>query len=360
MNKGSAERGLRLGRCLCLIKQAIHALSLDLSGLSVLTEAASGYYSLTPMIAALAGAEKVYAVAADSRYGTSQDVADATVELARTWGVEDRIEVITRESEVVTEADVVTNLGFVRPLDRSLLVRLKAGAAISLMWETWEFREEELDLVACRELGIPVLGTNEHHPALGTFEYFGPLVGKLLLDSGVEIVRSSVVLLGDGEFPERAEGWLRGAGAEVVRFPAMLETQAFLDVLREADALVLLEHHDRGLLVGDCGRVTPRALAAANPSLLVVHVCGGADRAQLVREGLACVPDRFALAGHMSVATDHVGPRPLVDLHTAGLHVGAQLARARRRGLGAYEAELHVLGSTPVAQGFAGYHSAEG
>jgi hypothetical protein len=54
----------------------------------------------------------------------------------------------------------------------------------------------------------------------------------------------------------------------------------------------------------------------------------------------------------MSVATDYVGPRPLIDLHTAGLAVGTALTRARRRGLSRSEAEAEVLERVSFSQAF--------
>ena len=58
----------------------------------------------------------------------------------------------------------------------------------------------------------------------------------------------------------------------------------------------------------------------------------------------------------MSVTTAYAGARPMIDLHTAGLVVGAELVRARRAGLRGFDAEMSVLRTCPLAQGFAGYH----
>ncbi|HZI54747.1 MAG TPA: hypothetical protein VFD56_13620, partial [Chitinophagaceae bacterium] len=62
------------------IDDAVNRLNLDLSGKVVLTEAATGAYIVTPVIAALAGAE-VYAFTKDTRYGTVADVKKQTKEL---------------------------------------------------------------------------------------------------------------------------------------------------------------------------------------------------------------------------------------------------------------------------------------
>ena len=62
------------------IREAVKRLELDLSGKVVLTEAATGAYIVTPVLAALAGAE-VYAFTKDTRYGTVAEVRKNTMEL---------------------------------------------------------------------------------------------------------------------------------------------------------------------------------------------------------------------------------------------------------------------------------------
>ncbi|MYE91551.1 hypothetical protein F4X33_21435, partial [Candidatus Poribacteria bacterium] len=145
-----------------LINNAIDTYDLNLSGLTVFTEAASGNYVVTPLIAALAGSDRVFAITCDSRHGKAADVRDVTLELAQRWGVDDRVEVVSDKiPSLLSQVDIVTNLGFVRPIDKEVIAYLKPTAVLPLMWETWEFREADLDLSECRRVGIMVLGTNE-------------------------------------------------------------------------------------------------------------------------------------------------------------------------------------------------------
>ena len=65
----SALPGLDGRRLVRLMTAAIERCELDLSGRVVLTEAATGAYAVTPVLAALAGAQ-VYALAAATRYAT--------------------------------------------------------------------------------------------------------------------------------------------------------------------------------------------------------------------------------------------------------------------------------------------------
>jgi len=344
-------------RCRRLIDRAIATFELNLSGWVVLTEAATGYYMLTPLIAALAGADCVFALTQDSRYGSAQAVHEQTMAFADRWGVAGQIEVLfSRQDRRIGSADIVTNLGFVRPLDAPFLRRLKRTAVIPLMFETWEYRPEDLDLAECRRLGIPVLGTNEHHPDLQIFQYVGHLVLKLLFELDIEVFRARVVVVGGGEFGNAACNSLRAAGATVSQVrPAQgesLDQQHARDLLADCDAIAMVEHHCREMLIGPGGQMTARELRWMNPGVVLVHVAGSVDHADLEAVGVPVRPSWFASPGYMSVATDYLGPRPLIDLHTAGLKVGEALARARGQGLIASEVEHKVLTELPIANAF--------
>ena len=85
------------------------------------------------------------------------------------------------------------------------------------MWEPWEFRDGEVDLTALRNRGVPIIATAETHPDVRTLDYLGPTIARLLLDSGIEVIRSHLLVLGSDPFGGAVEGWLAGAGAIVSR-----------------------------------------------------------------------------------------------------------------------------------------------
>ena len=346
-------------RCRRLIARAIDTFSLNLNEFIVLTEAATGYYMLTALIAALAGAEKVYALTRDSHYGSAQDVATSTLELAQRWGMENKVDILfDRNDPRLIQADIVTNLGFVRPLNAQLLQRLKPTAVIPLMWETWEYRTEELDLAECHRLGLPVLGTNEHHPALRIFEYIGYIAMKLLFSLDIEIRDATIAVVGSGEFAAMSADTLRTAGSRVIlvnpQKKGALQTDRALKAIKIADGMVFVEHHSRRMLLGPGGDLRAEDLRSLNPGLVVAHICGGVDREDLTRCGFRCSPDLFAPPGYMSAATDYLGPKPLINLHTAGLRIGEVMARSRASNPGATVSQIEqaVLSQLPLAQGF--------
>ena len=131
-------------RCLIdLMQTAIERCRLDLSGTIVLTEAASGAYVVTPVLAAMAGAVRVFAITRSTPYGSVEDVATQTEELARRAGVDGRLIIVTEKTAaVVSQADIVTNSGHVRPIDSAMVRMMKPSAVIPLMYEAWDSARE--------------------------------------------------------------------------------------------------------------------------------------------------------------------------------------------------------------------------
>jgi hypothetical protein len=319
--------GLNAARLVNLMAAAVERCGLDLSGATVLTEAASGAYAVTPVLAAMAGARHVYALTRATRYGSAEEVTAETLALAGLAGVESRVTVTTqRRPETVALADIVTNSGHVRPMAGEFVTWMKPTVVVPLMYEAWEYRPGDLDLAALAERGIPVGGTNERHPAVDVFSFLGIMAVKLLLDAGVAVYGSDVVVLCDNPFGPFIERGLAGAGA-TVELCARLE-QARGGGRRDA-VLVALRPGLAPVLAAD----EADTIARRWPGAVVAQYWGDVDRTALAAAGVSSWPPEAPAAGHMGVLPSGVGPEPIVRLQSGGLKVGEVLWRARRAGL---------------------------
>jgi hypothetical protein len=308
--------GLSTGRLRPLVSEAVERCALDLSGTTVLTEAATGAYAVTPVIAALAGA-RVVALTADSRYGTATQAAAATMDLARRLGVADRIVITTRrEAKHFAAADVITNSGHVRPLVGELAAAVRPGAVLSLMFESWEAQAGRLDIDidTLRDRGVQIAGTNERHPHIDVFSYLGPMAVAELADAGVPAYRGRIGVLCDNAFRDYIVDGLKVAGAEV-------DVAASLDALDidSPDALLVALQPTGGsaLSTADLDRI-----GRSWPHCVLVQFWGDIDRAQCP---VACWPLIPPHPGHMGVLPSRVGPDPVVRLQVGGLKVAQVL-----------------------------------
>lgn len=320
-----------------IVRSAIEKFSLDLEGLNVLTEVGSGAFVVTPIIAAMAGSKHVYAVTKDSPYGCADEVLAYGRQFAEFCGVEDWISFSSAPSlDYAPSADIITNLGFVRPLSGEMISVMKGTAVIPLMWEPWEFRSDDLDLASCRKYGIPVIGTCETDARLRTFEYVGMLALKLLLEREVTVLGCNILVVGSDPFGQAVRQKLAAVGAIVALHSGNSETLHGVS-LAGYDAVVVVENRLARKIVSDSGPIHPVDVKTVGVEL--IHICGVLDYESIDAAGVYVYPERRVSHGYMTLTTDYVGARPVIDLHAAGLKVGEIAARTRLAGGSVADAE---------------------
>jgi len=306
------------------IRQAVENFNLNLDTKVVLTEAATGNYVVTPIIAALAGA-KVFAYMKNSRYGSVEEVRKQTFALAERMGVREKIILIESFDMVQFDGvDVVTNTGFLRPITSEFIKRLPSRCVLPLMWEPWEYRADELDLAACLEHGIKVYGTNESDDRLRTMDYIGYTVLKLILDNGLSPFSACLLILGCQRFVKPVVRILEGSGFSL----QALTEYSQKPELDSFNVIVLLEHERDLLLIG--GKNAFIGVDEIDRETVVIHICGSVsfDNAEF-----RYVPDNPQPFGYMSFRTDYIDNKAVIDLHTAGLKVAEGMLKAKESDL---------------------------
>lgn len=313
--------GLNPRRLVTLMKAAIDRCELDLRGYDVFTEAASGAYLVTPVLAAMAGARQVVAVTRTTRYGTAAQIAADTMSLAALAGVSARVDVVTEKAEsAISRADIVTNSGHVRPIDARMISWMKPTAVIPLMYEAWEYRDGDIDLAACRKRGIRMTGTNERHRAVDVFSFLGVMAVKLLLDAGVAVYSSRILLLCDNAFGAFIVRDLTSANATVDRVESL--HAAPRDVAYDA-VLIALTPGDAPVLSAE----DIRTIGETWPGAVVAVYWGDVDRAALTAAGCEFWPREAPPLGHMGVLPSAVGPEPIIRLQSGSLKAAEAMLR---------------------------------
>lgn len=343
LKKAGIENPLRLAR---LIRATIEYLRLDLSDLSILTEAASGPFVVTAVIAKLARAKRVMALTQDSEYAEAGEVIKQTQALEALCGIEDGVEIYQgRSLELFSDADIVTNLGFVRPIDGEAVAAMKPTAVVSLMCETWEVRHQDVDLEACRRRGIAFLGTNEDYPPLEVFNYSGWLCLKMLFAAQMEVFKSKVLVVGDDKFASVITKQFESCGIWARTVPHLRDTENF----QEIDALVIADYSRKEMIIGPQGDLTASELADRAPGLTIIQFAGQIDLGTLEEMGVHVYPGIPMGPTRMAKTLAELGAKPVIELHGLGLKVGEVLARARLvEGLGVNESVAYALKNSPA------------
>ena len=330
-----------------LCRRAVAETGLDLSGLTVCTEAASGNFVITPLIAAIAGAEKVVCLGRDSPFGTFKAVSESLCRTALDWHLPVPIVTDNRRAEVLQGLDIVTNLGMLRPLDAELLTWIGGQSVVPYMCEAWEVRPQDVDFDVCRNLGIPVMATDEDAPGIDVFSHSGMLAVKMLFDANLEVVGNRIAVLGSDKFGPVIMSAINRVGGQALLYTS---SDGYSGVEDGAwDAVVIAEYVLRQAVLGCDGAITgERFQKLVKGSPAIIQFAGQNNVDELRDAGCRVYPEMHLPPVRMAKTLADLGPWSAILLHAAGLVVGEKMARAKRNGLTGAELEKFVLENAPA------------
>lgn len=320
------------------IFQSIKDLKLDLREKTVLTEAATGAYAITPVIAAAAGAN-VIAFTKDTKYGSTEDVIRETNEIISLFEYDLKIKIVNSLSpEILKDVDIITNSGHLRPINKNILEYVKNETVVSYMYEAWEYRKEDLDLEFCSKKGIRVVATNERHPDIDVFNYLGELAIKLIHDAGKSLYRNKFIIISNNDFgyhiaktlvklcdtlgvvdlnenkhkyPDEIE-WLGN-------FPEINIPESYKD----AEAIIFTAYPFDKTWIQQDGVIQINSFEKiAEP--LILRYAGHIDTEYLDKYNISYYP-KFVKSGHMGILLSEIGYDSIIRLQAGGLK-SAELA----------------------------------
>ena len=313
-------------RELNLIKN-IDQLKLDLEGYKVLTEAGTGHFIFTPLIPIMGGAKHVYALAKDNSYGKAKEVKEKLLSLAKKNGVESKLTVFENKipEDILSQIDIVTNSGNLRPLDKHFIGKLNKNCVIPLMYEAWEKRDSDIDFSECFKKGIKIAGTWEDHPKINVFQSFGSLSTKLALEAGFEIHNNNILVWSDDNFGDVSQKAFLALGANNVLKTINIEILKnnlknldFIYFCRYEEQREILSHSKNGILNYD-------EIINKNPNLGIVHMYGELNYQDF--QDLNIYPNKNGNKKIMSKTLAYIGASPLLSLLTGGFKVGELLKK---------------------------------
>jgi hypothetical protein len=352
-----------------ILKNVMKKFNLNLSGLTVFTESATGNYLYTPIIASLAGAKHVFAVTSDSKYGLKEEVRKQTLEEAHEFGVREKITVLFNKEGCIRNSDIITNSGFVRPITKKMISYMKPTAVIPLMRLGNEFRPDELDLQACYEKGIIVLGTNENHPKLNLLASSGFKICKILFEKGFSVFGDRLLLIGSGDVCNYPTDFFINNKIPVDRVTFdddipekqkqfVRSREQVLKSLGSYDVLIINEIRYNVDILSNKGFIPVKLLKKRNPSIQIVHLAGSINKKEILEEGgLALCPKDIRPFGYMSISSDYLGLRCTSLLIAASLKVAEVAVRCRLKGMSIRETIEYSLKNSPAMLVTGGEHN---
>ncbi len=322
------------------IDYSIKKFKLNLNDQIVLTEASTGDYKATAIIADKAGAKRVYALAKNSKYGTIDDIKKGYEEYFKE-NKSSNIKIINSLEEIKDKINIITNSGFIRPIDEKYLPYLSKNAVVTLMYEPWEFRKSDINLKLLYDNKIKVYGTNEHDKRLLTMDYIGITLLYLLLSLKIShFSNKKILILGTFEFTEPIERVLKNNNynVEVINDYSSSINPANYDVF------VIAEHKNKKEIIGNSQQsyINKNNLTKKHN---VIHICGNVDFKDAKFNYLPNTPAPF---GYMSYRTDFIDTMALIDLQTGSLKVAEGMLKANKLNLNPKEYKTFMEKNYPA------------
>ncbi|MDB4773222.1 hypothetical protein OAG30_00560 [Flavobacteriaceae bacterium] len=305
-------------RIIHLIKQYCTQLKLSLEGQVVLTELASGPYRYLPAIAAFAGAKKVIAYTKDSKYGNKKDIIEEGKIFFQKLNISDKIQIKTIISDQdFSEVTLVTNSGFLRPINDDFIQKLNPGILISLMYDAWELRDNEISIESCKKRNIKVIGTNENSKYFPIFSYCAPLILKMTLNAGYEILNNRILVWSCDDFGIQAKQAFENNGAKEV---IMTTDLSILDrYVSTLDFIFICNYNQKSQYFKEGGCFDVSNFIKQNSAIGIIHLFGEIGIDVLKKNGIFYYPRREGKASQMTFTLADLSPLPLLKLQIASL-----------------------------------------
>jgi len=319
------------------IIEAVDRLELDLSGKVVLTEAATGPYAVTPIIAALAGGE-VYAYTRPTKYGSVEEVKKQTEGILSKFNKKKwAIEIVDALSpSLIANANIITNSGHLRPLNKEKLQYAKKSVVIPLMYESWEWRNEDLDINYCKEKKIEVGATNERHPDIDVFNYLGDMALKMIFDAGLCPYNNYYILMCNNDFGpfiakvlskvckglavcDKIENQAKYSGLDIDWIGNFPEFNIPGKYKRSEAVLFTAYPFDKKWIGGDDMPIQSSRLMTELENPFILRYAGDIDEAACAKN-ILFYPE-LVPSGHMGILPSTIGIDPIIRLQSGGLKV---------------------------------------
>jgi len=314
------------------IQKLVTQLDLCLKGKTVLTEAATGLYAVTPWVAALAGAT-VYAYGKSSQHG-SWDVIK--FEHLKWQNLFPKLKVCLINDlcpNVISKADIITNSGHLRPLDRYKLQYAKEQLIIPLMFEDWELREEDIDLAYCKEKRISIVGTNERYEYVNVFDYLGEMVLHHMHKADICVTGNKFILYCNNHFGPYIADFLSNVcdklGVISINemkelYPKKIEWLGNFphfeipEMFKSSDCVIISTSPFSKKWIGKNSHVEAKNLLQQLDNPYLLRFIGDIDEAELKYSNIPYFPNSLK-TGHMGSIPSDIGSDSIVKLQVGSL-----------------------------------------
>lgn len=314
-----------------LIQQAIKQFRLDLSGYNVLVPVYSREHPMTAILAAMAGAKNIYV--ATREIETINKVAFYENE----FEFSSNITFIEKETpQILSALDIILLGRGISFIDGAYTASLKKEAVISILPENLDFlKPDNINIEECTSKKIPIVCVEPADPNLSLYKHLAGIVTKRCRDNGVDLLRSKILLVSNGDLLDYILIQLKSEGAQVytAHTDKPQDKAYMIKHLREADAVVVADYPQKStLVVGNEGFIRVDDILSINPEVKIIHLAGKMQPNALTINRIHFAPVNI-VQNTLNVNIAEMGLRSAVEIASASLKAAESLIKSKNRAI---------------------------
>lgn len=321
-----------------IIRQSIKHFKLDLSGLAVLVPSLPPEPALAPLMAAFAGAKDVYMICDDLVTLNIASLVKNELNLDTEFHFVSEI-----TPQVLSQVDCIIAGEDTPYIDAGVVSVLKKDCVITVLPQNLDFKETKgINLTDCAKRKIPVAMVNPSDHNLMLYKYFAHVISKRCYLAGLDIFRSKILLVGNGELLESSLSHLKTSGAHIyaAHTDRPQDQDYILKHLCEVDAIVVADYPQKaGLVIGNNGFIKTADILNCNSDVKIIHLSGKIDTSMLDIHRINYSPSMGCHSG-LNINIAEMGMKAVCDITAACLKTVECLVKSKNRTMLPDEAEL--------------------
>lgn len=311
-----------------LARQYIAKYSLNLEGYNVLVPAIAKEPMLPGIIAGMAGADTIYV------YDESLDINKSCQPLPGEHNFTLKL-IGSVSHEVLNSVNIVVKNSKMPLKDDKLGSMVKKDAVVAMLPDDLDFTNARgINLQACQEKNINIIGLNPEDEGLSLYKHFGQQIIKRCHKLGLDVCSSKILLIGNGSLLDATLSLLKACGAIVYVYnTGVLSDQSHvLKHLKGLDAIVVMDYPlSKKQIIGIKGIVPIPDIIDSCPLVKIIHIAGKIETGALKLGNIAYSPEN-AEQDSLSLEFSELGERGMTEIITASLKASEEFLENRKNG----------------------------
>jgi hypothetical protein len=310
-----------------LIRQCIRHYKLDLTGYNVLLPVYSDEPALTPIMAGLAGAKRIFVM------GQEIEIVNRTAMFENELDLTAHITFLERENpQILSELDILLYGEGIPFIDGVFASNLNKDCIISMLPKNLDFNNTlGINAEECSRRNIKIIGVEPDNKNLSLYKHLAHVVTKRCSEAGVDVLGSKLLLISNGELSDNILSHLKNCGAQVyvAHTDNNQDKSYILKHLEEVDAVIVADYPlMSSLVIGNEGFIRVEDILNVNPEVKIIHLAGKMQPNALSLNRISYWPNSI-VQNTLNVNIKELGLRTSVEIVAASMKAAESLIKLK-------------------------------